>query len=536
MAALAGAITGARLGWNYIDMRSTVPRRDQNYGDWAARIGRYQWADLYINNLMYEISSLKSDQRMYKWVRPVENPLRRENELISSYTFRGQIDTNDLTGGAIPLKFDNKAMEEPLKNILKWSNLPLQQNAGDAAKYGDSGWWGIADPASGKVRLELVDPYRLKIVDRDEVGNVKAVVFEYECYENPDVDRYVPGRTGMELKKSEKFIKTIIVTKEKYRTYKDGKKFAFYTNERGQLVDEWDNIFGFVPLKLGYFAPGKDGWGQNSFFGIVRRQIDELNNLRSITNDSIVKTVEPLLKAKGIAAGARIDVVREEKDSITIAYLPNEKADLESLTIPLDLAGAGANYQMLLASLERNMPILALQKIRDIGGNLSGVAIENMFGDAISIIGNTRKNLYPALTGALQMVVTMGAVMGIEGFGAFNIDSYDRGEMELSIAETPIIDDKLSRVEKIDKIVSVAPLPVGSKRKALIEIGYTKDDAETIIADDKAESEEKARQAIRAMADSAFGEDEDEDETVDTEDTAKEADTKEKPTPFAVAA
>lgn len=517
------AWNGARAGWNYIDLRNAVPRRDSEYGSWSNRCGRYQWADLYITNTYLEVPSLKSSQRMYKWVRPVENMLRVENQLISSYTFRGLIDHTDLTGGAIPLKFDNKAMEEPLKKIVKWSNLPLQEYAGDAAKYGDSGWWVIADPASGRVRLELIDPYRIKMLKRDEVGNVKGVVFEYKAEETPDIDRYRPSPSGMNLEKTKTFTKTVIITPEKYKTYKDGKPFGYFDDGNGNFPVEWDNPFGFVPLKMGYYAPGMDGWGQNSFFGIVTDQMNELVNLKSITTDSIKKTIEPLLKARGLAAGSRIDVVREEKDSITIAYLPSKDADLESITIPLDLAGAAANYQQLLSSLERNMPILALQKIRDIGGNLSGVAIENMFGDAISVIGNTRKNLYPALTGALQMAVTMGSILGLEDFGDFNIDSFDNGDMELSVAETPVIEDKLSRVEKIDKLVMVSDLPAGSKRKALIEVGYTEAVADEIIADDKVESEEKARQAMRGFAEGVFEDNADEDIETTEADTEKEA-------------
>lgn len=491
------AVEGAIAGWNAAGTSALVPRDDLPYGDAQARLLRYRVADSYINNTIYDTlnrysTRLKTEERLYKFIRSIVNPVAQENNLIVSYTYRGAIDTATLRGGALPLVFDNAALEDALKQVIKWSNLDgqLGDYVHDAALYGDAAWWLVDDPARGRVRLELLDPARVKYVERDEVGNVRAAVIEYVCDEQPDVQRYIPSRWGsMRFQRAKTFVKTIKVTKEWFETFKDGEPFAFYADETGAPVSRWPNVYGFVPLKLAQYAKGRDGWGRNSFFGAPRRLIDELNDQASIVNDSIRNVVVPLLQAVNVRKSDDITIVREDKDSLAIAYLSGEGAELKPVTIPLDIAAASANRNQLTAELKKHMPILSLQDVRD-RGDLSGVAIANLFGDAISVIENVRKALNPPLVAALQMAVTMGGIRRYPGFEAFNAGSFDAGDMELSVKETPVIDDQLPRGERVDKVISIAALPPGSKRKALEEIGYTDEDIETILADDAAQSQQ----------------------------------------------
>lgn len=527
------ALYGFRAGWQNYDLRFQVPRRDEYFGEFNARLARYKAAEGYYYNTVYDAldgsaSRLKQDERLYKFIRGIENPVKQENNLIVSYTYRGSIDIDTLTGGCMPLKFENKALLEPLKQILKWSNFDqhISEIPQGAALRGDTGIWIADDPVRKRVRMEVIDPARVKHVERDEVGNIKAAVIEYVCQEEPDVALYVPSQFGsMQMRKTSSYIYTLKITREKFETFKDGKPFAFHADDTGRLVSEWPNTYGFIPLKLGYYAPGKDGWGENSFFGTIRRQIDELNDQASIINDSIRQVIMPTLKALNVVNSGDLEVQRDEKTGMTILYVNGQDSDLQPLQIPLDITSASANRAALMSSLKKNMPILALQDVRDIGGNLSGVAIERMFGDGISQILNVRKNLNPLIVGGLQMAMSIGAIQRYEGFGAFNADSFDRGDMELSIADYSVIDDTLSRAEKVDKLVSVAALPVGSKRKALGEMGYSEDAVEAIIAEDQAEQEEKTRQAMRGLAESVFPDDEDEDdEDAENLETEKEKD------------
>lgn len=498
---ILGAVSGAMTGWNTAGTMSLVPRRDVPFGHVQDRMVRYDVSYSYYYNTIFDVLNqysawIMADESLYKFIRGIVNPVKQENDLIVSYTYKGSIDPQNLQSGALPLVYENEALEPALKQLIKWSNLDQQLAlyVRDAALYGDTAWWLVDDPVARRVRLELVDPARIKLVDRDEVGNVKAAVLEYVCEDTPDVERYIPGNFGMQIQTTRTYIKTIKITKDTFYTYKDGKPFAFYTDPNGKLVEEWDNPYGFVPLKLAHYQIGKDGWGQNSFFGTPRRMIDELNDQASIINDSIRTVIAPIVMARNVRNSSEIKVAREDRDSMSILYVPGDNASLEPVTIPIDIAGANQTYTQKLTELKKAMPVLSLQDIRDKGGNLSGVAIANMFGDAISIIENVRKNLNAPLIAALQMAITIGGIRGYEGFRGFNLNSYDAGDMELSVKDTAVIDDKLSKSERVDKIISIAPLPTGSKRVALAEIGYTDSDIEDIITEDDAQKQAAMQQ------------------------------------------
>ena len=194
---------GARAGWAGSIQQSTVPHRGENYGSWEARCQRYALADAYYYNEVYNTLNLfsariRADERLYKFIRGIYNPVERQNNLIVSYTYRGTIDTTAFKTGALPLVFENEAMLPPLQQIVKWSNLGLQLNAysKNAALYGDVAWWGVDEPDKRRVRLELLDPERIKYVERDHVGNIKACVIEYEYDDQPEVERYQPTAFG----------------------------------------------------------------------------------------------------------------------------------------------------------------------------------------------------------------------------------------------------------------------------------------------------------------------------------------------------
>lgn len=511
---------GAIEGWRY-DPRALTPRRDRNYGEKGQRLIRYDVANGYYYNTIYDkldamAARLKEDERLYKFIRGIYNPIKLENGLYVSYTYKGTIDTQTLKGGSMPLHYENTRLETPLKQIIKWSNLDQQLGTyvKDAALLGDAAWWICDEPDKRRTRLELIDPARVIEVQRDTVGNIKACVIEYRKFEEPDAVNYQPsiaGGSAMLLKALQPYTYTMIVTKDSFKTYKNGKPFAYYNDAKGNPVPAWDNVYGFVPLKMAYFTMGQDGWGQNSFFGAPRRQVDEINDLTSIINDSMRNTVVPLLQATGVSAptattpaNQKISFGRDEKTDIPIIYIPDKDGKLQAVTMPLDFASASTHRSTLVAELKSVMPILALSQIRDIGGRLSGTAIENMFGDSISSINNLRKNLDPGLVSALQMAITIGGVQGYDGFEGFNEYSYDNGDMEMSIADRAVIDDRMDKAEKVTNLIAAAALPSGTKRQILVEMDYSPDVVNEILATDKEEADVNARNAIRGAMQGIF--------------------------------
>lgn len=512
---LQGRLMSAYRAFIRYDEKNLTPKRGNPYGESTSRIMRYDTADEYYYNTVFDKlnalgDAIKEREDLYRFIRMVHNPVPLENKLFQSYTYKGTIDTKAFKTGSLPMVFDNNRLLLALQQVIKWSNLDQQLGTyvKNAALYGDTAWWVCDEPDRNRVRLECIDPARVKHVQRDSVGNIKACVIEYTKYEEIDIAKYLTSKNGVsETPKSYKY--TMIADRDWFYTYKDDAPFAYQNDVRGNPVWKWPNPFGFVPLKLSYFTMGQDGWGQNSFFGIASKQIKEISDLVSLTGDSIRAAIQPTVAAIGVTAPTEdgkvkpLKPVRDAKSGVTIIYLPTG-AEMKPVTVPLDIAGAMAHYKEMMNNLEKNMPVIALSKIRDIGGNLSGLAISNMFGDAISSIQNLRKNLDPGLVSALQMAITIGGVQGYDGFSGITMDSYDRGDMEITIGDRPIIDDGMDKQQKLTNIISLATLPSGSKRAGYVEMGFSEDKADEIIAEDKEETDASTRMAARGLADSLF--------------------------------
>lgn len=494
------AIRAGISAWN---AREHVPRSEWGYNEYHARLNRYWVNQAYYDNTVYDAieafsPTLKASERLYRHVRGVYNPVFRENKLITSFAYRGTLDTDNLGDGALPLLYDNAALDEPLRQVMRWSNLgqQLAMYPHYAALLGDVAWWVVDDRVRQRVRLELLHPGKIRDVELDEVGNVKAAVIEYEREEQPDVARVVPGRYGMKrlTKPTDSYTFSLRVTREKFETFKNGEPFPFYQDFDGEPIAEWSNDYGFVPLKLAYFEPTEDGWGKSSFYA-TRRKIDELNDQASLLHDSIRNTVVPLLKARGVTKTATLEASKDERTGLNILYLPDKDSDIDALSIPLSIADASANIREILGELERDMPVLALQRIREQGA-MTAPGVRSGYSDAIGRIEDARKNLDPAIAMALQMAVSVGAIMGYEGFTGFNAESYDRGDMMLSVKERPVISDTLAKSEKLQMLVTVSGQPPEVARLMLRELDYTEEDIDRVVGSIETGSQQRAGQSV----------------------------------------
>lgn len=509
---------GARTGWAGYGALASYGSPQWNHGDYATRLNDYSVFEGYHANTVYSDirvlgEAARSNARLYRHITGVFNPVKRENDLYASNVYQGQLDIENLSEGALPLAYDNTALEAPLQQVLKWSNLgqQLSRYTSEAALYGDAAWWIVDDPARRRVRLELLHPSKIRDVDRDEVGNVRACVIEYEKAEAPDVEGYQPRRfTTATAQPIKTYVYTLKATKVDefsvhFETFKDGDPFAFYSDSDGTEVAEWDAPYPFVPLKLAAFEPAEDGWGRNSFYA-SRTKLDQVNSVASQLNASVRRVIEPILMAKNVgttvdAQGKRkIDfgTQRDDATGVSVLFVTGTDADIQPLTIPLDLAAALEHVNAMLMEIERDMPILALQRIRE-SSNITAPGARVGYSDAIGRIDSARQNLDPPLAAALQMAVTIGAVQGYEGFGGFSAESYDDGDMELRVKERPVMPDELTTAERLQAYSTVKDLPPGLQRQALKDMGVAKTDIDAIMkeqADLEQQQIERAQQQI----------------------------------------
>lgn len=516
------AWNGARAGWAGSGALSLYGTALWDHDDYGVRLSDYSLFEGYFGNTVYGdirllSEAVRQNQRLYRYIAGIFNPIKRENDLYSANVYQGSLDAEDLGAGALPLAYENRALEVPLQQVMKWSNLGqhLSRYTSEAALYGDAAWWIVDDRLRRRVRMELLHPSKIRDVDRDEVGNVRACVIEYEKAEAPDIERYQPKRFGTSTAQQGKtYVYTLKVTKRDeatvhFETFKDGEPWGFADDGTGSFPAEWDEFYPFVPLKLAAFEPAEDGWGRNSFYA-SRSKLDQVNSVASQLNASVRRVIEPLLLAKNVtttvdSTGKRkIDLGTQKDDATGVGILfvsgtPQQEADVQPLTIPLDLAAALNHVQAMLLEIERDMPVLALQRIRE-GSALTAPGVRSGYSDAIGRIESARKNLDPPLVAALQMAVTIGAVQGYDGFQGFSADSYDNGDMELRVKERAVMPDELTTQERLNAYGTVKDLPPGLLRRALMDMNIPRMEIDAILAEAQAEQKRKAEAAERIAA------------------------------------
>lgn len=459
------------------------PRLDWGYDTWEARQARSDLLDAYVDGTVYSSEqpfseSLKAANRLYRFIRDTHSPVKIATDLIAANVYQGTVDYRNLSTGALPFQYDNKALEEPLRLTLRSSNFGQQLGAytRDAAVKGDGVWWVVDDPDSRRIRIELIDPLTVRHKESDEAGNVKACVLEYDVEDPLDLDprQFDPKRLASALQKRKTRTHTLTVDQDWFTRYIDGAQVA-----------RWPNIYGLVPLKCGSFEKGPGEWGKSAFYASLGK-INEINDAQALLNDTIRRVIEPLLVAKNITAETTVTPQRDERTGIITLYIqsaPGVEAEIVPLTIPVDVAAASANIDRLERALERDLPILALPKMREMGERVTGPGVQAGLSDAIGMIQMARKSLDTALVGAVQIAITMGAVRGYDGYRAFSLNSYDRGEMELALKERPVIADQLTKDQLLTYLLQLKDQPPGVREVAMKLMGMSQDDSAAILDD-----------------------------------------------------
>lgn len=507
---LIGRIMAAYDAFVHYDERNHIARLDKHFDTFEARCARSAFFTACYDNTLYSrintfVEMLKLRHRLYKNIRGIYNPVYELIELIASNVFGGILDTETFARGAIPIQTDNPAILPALANAYKWSRwgehkldyVRLGANLGDVVLY-------IADDREKRrVRLEVLHPLKLYDYVADEVGNIKQAIIQYE--RSDEELRVVNGR--VEYPK-DVYTYTLVITKERFETYKNGYSFAFHTNALGEAVARWDNEYGFVPVvKVSYQELPGFKWGANSYFAALT-QIHEINDQASLLNDQIRKVVIPLLFAEGVTTDTQIQKAKaSERDEFTILYGP-EGSSLTPVQAQIDITAALSNIQQMIKSgLERKLPELSWIRIREEGGNHTAPGVRAATSDAINRILAARGQFEAGLVRANQMMLTIGGIGKYDGFEPFNIDSYERGDLDHQIKERPVVPDTLSAKEKTDALNQAsAPLWL-----ILQELGFSED----VINEVRAEQEERARSDVRAAMESIFGSEEDDEQSDD---------------------
>lgn len=483
--------------------KNLIPSEQATWDDYDARLSRYAVYTSYYNNDVYRTTNinaarLKSASALYKHIRGIQNPVERLCDAYPSKVYGGSLDFEDLSTGAIPITLADDRLKDAIRQLWIWSNWRLQKAlyVRNGTLLGDSAIKIVDEPDRGKVRMEVLHPGKIKIVKTNAVGDVKAVVIQY--------DRYDP-EVGKSYVYTEEWSEDGMV-----RTSRNNQPFAYYNDANGKPVDKWENPYGFIPLVLVQHKNMGMGWGANAFHAQIYK-IDEINDAASLLNDQVRKAVNLMWYFAGVGNKDELSASADERDKIPAIYGPKDSQPYPMVG-QVDIAAAGANVDRLLMELERDMPELALHRLRE-SGNATAPGVRAVYSDAIDRFIEAQGVYDDGLIRAQKMAISIGGFRGYDGFRGYNLNSFDAGDLEHYIQDRPVIDDQLSKEQKI-MALQAAGASIGL---ILGELGY---DAQT-IALEVAAKEKVARDAVRAFASSTFGDDDDEetdDEPADAEE------------------
>lgn len=488
-----------------------VPVEALEWGSYEQRIRRIELFTAFVTNTVYSdiyrYARVRMEaQQLYKFTRNIYNPSARLIDLYASFVYGGAIDMEHLTGGAIPVVTDNKALIDALRQTYISSRLSELKTlyVRNGAQYGDAPIKIIDDPARGKVRLELIDPRKLTYVDFDPVGNVKTAVIEYERTDPVDPRILTPSKRGIHPleRDPESYTYTEIIDRPdeqsediRFRTYKNGELYPFQQDEDGSDIAEWTMPYGFVPLVVAGHKPTTMHWHRNAFDTIIPG-IDTANDAASLLLDQIRKSTNPIWAFIGVT-GDSVDLSVDKKDKVPFIKLP-VGGDAKPLVFPLDIAGSLENLREILAEIERNAPELALQRIRESAGNLTAPGVTAAYGDALGRIQEACGSYDGGLTRGLQMAVSIGGFRGYEGYEGFNLESYNKGKLDFYIKDRVVIPDELTKQAKLTAIQGVKDLPSELQKLSLREMGYSDDDIDAVVVQTEAQQQSARQDQINA--------------------------------------
>lgn len=451
---MSGAFRGAVAGWNGTDLAV----RDWNTTQldyemkWALYNGRF--------NEIIQKAPYRLNQPVYKNMRMLWTHVEAIVEFYTGNVYRGQLpaeppaEGSKLTG-AIPFVAQSGNDATLLKAIVElfiaWN---WQQQMSLRPMYGSvlgDVLTELADDADrGFVYPQIVRPWHVKEIEVDYVNNVQRYVIEHMAEEKK------PTGTQRYMFRKE-------VDKAWFRFYRDDK-----------LVSEYPNAYGFVPAIWDSHRPGLPGEvrGRSAIDGTLSTLL-EVNSLLSHAFDFQRKTFFAPMMISSKSGNQRSDN-KDQKVDVTAGESGRDEAQaFRVVTVP---EGAnllqpqfdiGKTREMLQdiqqGILDENPEARFYQQLR----GMTQVATETVrmvLGDA-DVRLSLASDRYDVNTIKLfQMAIAICGLRANDGswgkpammsarqaaFLPFGLDSYKRGDLDMSIAKRPLVE--MTESERLDMV------------------------------------------------------------------------------------
>lgn len=387
----------------------------------------------------------KANYNLYRNIRLVYNPTRRLVDFYAGTIYPGVLseDGDDLPDGvslAIPFSEDTTPeLKDAVAQFWTWSNWQAKKSV--EVRYGAA--LGsvlvevVDDFEKGYVCAEIVWPGFIWDLVLDPSGNVESYTIQYSARDDE----------GFYLYKKEVDINS-------FRYFRNDEPYDY-----GQGA-EVPNLYGFVPaVWIKHLDVGSDH-GSPVIAGSMAK-IDELNSLVSHVHDQVHKVIgAPMImwSAGSIAnlfgttkRGPTNEFTEPTTDQESILMLkgpPDGRVD--QLAGNLALGDTLPVIQQLIAEIEQDNPELTFyNQLREMS-QVTGPAAARLVGDVAGRVTEAQAIYDQFNIRLFQMAVAIGGYRANSGawgplndqqkkFLPFNLDSYQRGDLEMAIMPRPLL-------------------------------------------------------------------------------------------------
>ena len=433
---------------------------NDDFADWNGRLLRYAICWSFYENTAYRnihnwAVRYKVDYSLYRYIRNIYNPAGRLGDFWQTHLMGGLLDWDAGDGtvkpSALPIITENELLRPAIAQVWEWSNWQAKKDLYTlyGPTMGDVALKVVDNPQKEKVYIEVLHPRVLKEVYKDSFGHVKSYVIE----EQRDDPRPTAGDRDVTY--------TEIAYREGddviYQTLLNGAPFAW-----NDIAAEWKEPYGFIPLvHVPHIDVGdtSGGWGWAEMHK-MRSKIHEADDLASKLHDQIRKTVDAMWLFAGVAksktdptqstATSSTDRPDPGREEILALYSPDANAKAQPLVADLPIAETGAEIKNVLSELEREYPELQLDIYAN-SGDTSGRAMLVARQKSETKVEMRRGGYDRGLQDAHQMAVAIAGFRGYlpEVFGRFNLDSYERGDLDHTIGKRPVfaVDERMQLEE-----------------------------------------------------------------------------------------
>lgn len=407
----------------------------------------YRW-HLYQNSIFDDPAvwvRYRSRYGLYRYIRPIYNPVRRLVDFYAGIIYPGVLATDGKrlpngTSLAIPLADDIKpALRNAIGQLWQWSNWQSGKNlmVRYGAALGDVGVEVVDEVDRGKVTFDVLWPGLIKDLEIDSTSNVKAYAIEYDAEDDA-------GKSYTYRKE---------VDSERIAEFKDGDLYQYDPGIPAERV----NPYGFAPL---VWCKHTDLGGDHGSPAVRNvGKIDELNEIASHAHDRAHGVLSSPIVASGKNAqsltDAKLQASRGPTQDENGRQAP-ETGRMQVKVIRAEEGGAMASVQLpegealhymerLILEIEDDHPELVMYKQLRAMSQVTGPGAEAMVGDSSSYILDARSNYDTQEIKKTQMAVAIAGWRANGGgwgrtltrqqqaFLPFNLDSYQSGDLDFEI-------------------------------------------------------------------------------------------------------